>query len=37
MQSLTQQTDKILAIWDEHLEVAKSLRRWPRRYPTLST
>jgi D-sedoheptulose 7-phosphate isomerase len=25
MQSLTQQTDKILAIWDEHLEVAKIL------------
>ena len=25
MQSLTQQTDKILAIWDEHLEVAKML------------
>lgn len=25
MQNLTQQTDKILAIWDEHLEVAKML------------
>ncbi|MFZ3215835.1 MAG: D-sedoheptulose 7-phosphate isomerase [Candidatus Acidiferrales bacterium] len=25
MQSLTQQTDRILAIWDEHLEVAKTL------------
>ena len=25
MENLTQQVDKILAIWDEHLEVAKSL------------
>src|SRR5271155_5708512 len=27
MQGITQQTDKILAIWEEHLEVAKSLPR----------